>query len=442
LNFNPKYILLLAVFATMLAYICLGYLFPRENFTMLLGFYSLAFLSFVLLHKNETVSEKQLFSLGILFRLLFLFGTPFWSQDFNRFIWDGNLIIDGLNPYLNTPNQIINATTINNAQELFSKMGTLSATHYSNYPPVNQLFFAVSSFFAAPSIFMTAFIFKVLIVFSDIGIYHFGRKILLFLNQNPKKIFLYFLNPLIIIELTGNLHFEGVMLFFFVVGLYFFIIEKWRLAAVFIALSISTKLLPLLLLPFFYQKLGFKKSVCFNSIVIGISALTFVPFLTPKLFSNYTETIGLWFTNFEFNASIYYLVREIGFYVKGYNIIGIVGKITPVLAIAIILYFALFRTNKKPADLFANALIALSIYFFISTTVHPWYLVNLVFLSIFTRFKFPIIWSYLIVLSYFAYSQIQFKENYFLLFVEYSIVFGLVVYELFFSQKKHHVNIR
>lgn len=426
----------------MLAYICLGYLFPRENFIKLFIFYSIAFLSFVFLYKNETVSEKQLFGLGILFRLLFLFGTPFWSQDFYRFIWDGNLIVDGLNPYLNTPNQIIKTTAINNALELHNKMGILSASHYSNYPPINQFFFAVSSFFGNHSIFITVVILKVFIICSDIGIYYFGRKILLFLNQKRKKIFLYFLNPLIIIELTGNLHFEGVMLFFFTVGLYLFFKEKLILAAIFIALSISTKLLPLLLLPFFYQKLGFKKSVCFYSIVIGISALTFVPFLTPKLFSNYTETIGLWFTNFEFNASIYYLVREIGFYVKGYNTIGIIGKVTPIVTLLIILIFALYRSNKKPADLFANALIALSIYFFISTTVHPWYIVNLVFLSIFKRFKFPIIWSYLIILSYFAYSQIPFKENYFLLFVEYSIVFGVLILELFFSQKKQLINGR
>ena len=151
---------------------------------------------------------------------------PFWSQDFYRFIWDGNLIVDGTNPYLNTPNQIINATTINNAQELYNKMGTLSASHYSNYPPINQLFFAISSFFGNHSIFISALILKLIILFSDIGNYHYGKKILLLINQNPKKIFLYFLNPLVLIELTGNLHFEGVMLFFFVVGLYLFLKEQ------------------------------------------------------------------------------------------------------------------------------------------------------------------------------------------------------------------------
>lgn len=436
MNFKQKYSYLFFVVATVVAYVYLGYFIPRENFIALFGLYTLSFLSFVHLYKNDSITEKNLFTLGILFRVIFLFGIPFWSQDFYRFIWDGNLVVNGLNPYLNTPNQIIGSTTINNAQELLTKMGTLSASHYSNYPPINQLFFAISSFVGNNSIFVTAFVLKLIILFSDIGIYHFGKKILTLLNQNPKKIFLYFLNPLIIIELTGNLHFEGVMLCCFAVGLYLFLKEKWMLAAVFVALSIATKLLPLLLLPFFYQKLGFKKSVYFYTIVLLLSIGTFIPFLSPELISNYTDTIGLWFTNFEFNASIYYVVREIGFYIKGYNIIGIVGKISPIITILIILFFSLFKTNKKSSDLVTHALIALSLYFFISTTVHPWYIVNLVFLTVFTRYKFPIVWSFLVVLSYFAYSQIPFKENYVILILEYSIVFGILIFELFMNNKK------
>jgi alpha-1,6-mannosyltransferase len=439
LNFFKKNSFLFAIIISGIACLFLAYFISRDNFTALFSCYSVAFLGFVLFYSTNQ-KTNYLFTTGVVLRILFFFGIPFWSQDFYRFIWDGNLLTSGINPYLQTPNELLESVYISNSEGLYAKMGSLSASHYSNYPPINQLFFAFCSFFGNNSIFISALLLKLIILFSDIGIYHYGKKILLFLNQNPKKIFLYFLNPLVVIELTGNLHFEGVMLFFFVVGLYLFLKERWILAAVFIALSISTKLLPLLLLPFFYQRLGFKRSIYFFSIIIGISAVTFVPFISQKLISNYTETIGLWFTNFEFNASIYYLVREIGFYVKGYNIIRIVGKITPIITLLVILYFAIFNTNKKPSDLFANALITLSIYFFISTTVHPWYAVNLVFLSIFTRFKFPIIWSYLIILSYFAYSQIPFKENYFLLFIEYSIVFSVFIYEFFFVQKKDIYN--
>lgn len=431
---NPK-LPLIPVFASIIAYVSLGYFVPREHFVALFSFFSIAFFSFIFLYTNDSFSERKLFILGIVFRVLFLFCLPFWSQDFYRFIWDGNLVVNGINPYLLTPNELINSIQIPNVQELYTNMGSLSASHYSNYPPVNQLFFAATCFFSFGSIAVSVLIFKLFIIFSDVGIYYFGRKILVSLNQNPKKIFLYFLNPLIIIELSGNLHFEGVMLFFFVLGLYLFIIEKWLFAAVFIAFSIATKLLPLLLLPFFYQRLGFKKSVAFYTVTIAVLGATFLPFVAPALISNYYETIGLWFTNFEFNASIYYLFRKVGFYFTGYNIIGIIGKISPVVMLVIVLLFALVRKNISYVSFFENTLLALSLYFFISTTVHPWYVVNLVFLSLFSRFKFPIIWSYFVVLSYFAYSQIPFKENYIILILEYSIVFCVLFFEIFKSDK-------
>lgn len=415
------------ILATVIAYIALGYYVPRSEFSSLLGFYSIAFVGFLVLLKNQSNNTTALFYIGILFRLLFFFGIPFWSQDFYRFIWDGNLILNGFNPYLNTPNEIIDTTTIFNAKELYQNMGSLSAKHYSNYPPLNQLFFAIASWVGGSSIFVTVLGLKTILLFADIGIYHIGKKVLLLLNQDPNKIFFYFLNPLVIIELTANCHFEGVMLFFFLLGIYFFWQNKNWLAAVFISLSIITKLLPLLLLPFFYQKLGFKKSLGFYSIILGFTILSFIPFLSEELIANYTKTIGLWFTNFEFNASIYYVIREIGFYYKGYNIIGSVGKITPIITILVVLFFALVRKNKNLNDFFANSLVALAIYFFISTTVHPWYAINLILLAVFTNHKFTLIWSYLIVLSYFAYSQNPFKENFILLLIEYGIVFVALI---------------
>lgn len=430
MNYVSKYVYSFASIASIIAYIAIAYFFPRENFIALFGCYSVAFFSFIALCKNESITEKQLFYLGIFFRALFLFGIPFWSQDFYRFIWDGNLVSQGFNPYLNTPNQIINSTSIPNAQELYNKMGVLSAAHYSNYPPINQLLFGISSYLSPNSIFCNALILKLIILVSDIGIYHFGRKILLHLHQNPKKIFLYFLNPLVIIELTANLHFEGVMLFLFTLGIYYFFKEKIIVAALFLALSISTKLLTLLLLPFFFHQLGLKKSSYFYSVILSVVLLTFLPFYSSVLVSNYSKTIGLWFTNFEFNASIYYIIREIGFYVKGYNIIQTIGKFTPFVTLLVFLYFAVFKKNKPSKHLFSNALFALSIYFFISTTVHPWYIINVVFLSLFTRFKFPVFWSYLVILSYFAYSNTPFKENYILLLIEYGLVFTILFYEL------------
>jgi alpha-1,6-mannosyltransferase len=145
---------------------------------------------------------------------------------------------------------------------------------------------------------------------------------------------------------------------------------------------------------------------------------------------NYATTIALWFVNFEFNASIYYLVRAIGFYTIGYNIIGFVGIIILLVSIAMILFFAFAKDNNSIEIIMMHSLIMLSLYFFLATTVHPWYCINLILICVFTKYKFPIVWSFFIILSYQAYSVNPFKENFYLLFIEYGFVYGVFLYEI------------
>lgn len=428
--FFAKYQVYIATILSLFAYIFLGYFFEREQFYLVLLAYSLAFLGIIMLLQTSEY-EKTFFKIGILYRILFLFSTPTLSQDFYRFIWDGHAVLSGINPYQYKPEVIINTIfSFPNADYLHDKMGSLSASHFSNYPPINQLFFVISAFLGEKSLVVSTMVLRIIIILADIGIYHYGRKILTHFNRNTENIFWYFLNPLVILELTGNLHFEGVMLFFFVAGLYYLIQNKWIIAAVFIALSISVKLLPLLLLPLFFKYLGLKKSVLFYALIIGLNVLFFLPFLNVTLVNNYVETISLWFTNFEFNASIYYLVREVGFYINGYNIIHTVGKITPIITILMVLFFALLKENKSVEDVVVKSLMIISLYLFISTTVHPWYVINLVLLSVFTKYKFPIVWSFIIILSYYAYSVFPFKENMILISTEYSIVYLILFYEI------------
>ena len=112
------------------------------------------------------------------------------------------------------------------------------------------------------------------------------------------------------------------------------------------------------------------------------------------------------------------------------------------LILVIILGIAFFRKNRTINQLLTAFLFAVSAYFFLSTTVHPWYLATPLLLCIFTRFRFPLVWSLVVVLSYTAYASPEFQENLWLVALEYLIVFGVLILELFFRKKvSHQLNI-
>ncbi len=440
--------------STIILYFFFAYFLERTQFYQFLGSYILLFGSFFYLLKYHFKNEQLLFNISILFRLVFLFATPNLSQDFYRFIWDGRMILEGLNPYLYLPENFINQHIypVHEATALYNGMGELNGSHYTNYPPINQLCFLIAAIFSSKSILGSVVVLRLLIIFADIGIIYFGKKILELLKIPTATIFWYALNPFIIIELTGNLHFEPVMLLFFIWSLYLLFKQRWIWAAILLALSISVKLIPFLFLPLFFQwfiKQDFSKTInlklpkinikslssliAFYTIVLGTTLLLFLPFYSTELINNYSNSVGLWFRNFEFNASFYYVFREIGYLFRGYNEIAVIGKIIPVLTILFVGFITFFRKNSNPKQLITAFLFALSFYYFTTTTMHPWYLASLILLSVFTKYRFPIVWSVTILLSYAAYSNEVYKENLWLVSLEYLIVYGYLIWELFFK---------
>ena len=344
---------ILIILASVIFYFVFAYQLKRPDFPKLLGLYLALFFFCFKLIQFEKWNFRLLLVAGLLFRVVFFWAEPNLSQDFYRFLWDGHLWLQGGNPYLNTPDELMALGTIQipNASALHEGMGALSARHYSNYPPLNQLFFTLAALWGGKSIMGTVIASRLILIFADIGIFYFGKKLLLFLNRSPHLIFWYFLNPLVIIELTGNLHYEGIMLFFFIWALYLLAINRWIFAAMLMGASISLKLIPLLFLPLFLKNLGWLRSFAFYILVFLVVAITLIPFYTPEFFSNYTATLRLWFSNFEFNASVFNLAKSIGaqFEIKSWELIKVYGKITPVITvIAVLLLILIVRGHHYP----------------------------------------------------------------------------------------------
>lgn len=431
---------LLAGLISVLLYGSFGYDLYRADFIKLFTLIAGLFFFAYLLIERLAAPFWLLAGIGIVSRLVFLPAIPNLSQDFYRFLWDGRLLLQGINPNLVTPETYLQAgnEVVPQALALYEGMGELNGSHYSNYPPVNQLCFVIAALLSGKSILGSAIVLRIIIILADIGILYYGKKLLESLNLPVKNIFWYFINPFIIIELTGNLHFEAVMLFFLVAGLYYLHRGRWWWAGILIGLSVSVKLIPLLLLPLFFRWFVKKKSIVsgmkklsgFYLLTLATIAVSFLPFLSSEFVSNFAATIGLWFQNFEFNASVYYIIRWIGFQTIGWNIIADVGKILPLVVLGAILLLSFFRRNDSTQQMITALVFGISIYFMLSTTVHPWYVATPLVLCIFTRYRFPVLWSGLVMLSYIAYTAAGFSENLWLVALEYVGVLVFLVYEL------------
>lgn len=407
----------------------IAFTIERSQPALLLSVYSILFLLYSL---QPRMKLSYVLGLGILFRLLFISHIPALSQDFYRFLWDGQLQALGISPYAHTPEfwmeQGLNFPL---QAELFQGMGDLSASHYSNYPPLSQYLFWIAVSLFPKSLMGQLISLRSLLLLADLLLFFFGSKLLKLLKLAPERIAFYFLNPLIILELSGNLHFEGLMWSLFVVGLYYsFQTKRFGLSILAFAGAIVTKLLPLLVLPLYWQRLGWKKSLGVGISTATLCLLSSLPYWTAAGGWHYWESVQLWFNRFEFNGSIYRLVRWWGFEIYGYNIIRQLGKITPFLLIGVVAGVSLLANNRTQRSLIKNMLGVLTFYLLTATTVHPWYLTGLVVFGVFSGYCYPLLWSGSVVLSYLAYGPESVYENPWILSLEYFPVYGLLIYEI------------
>jgi len=418
--------------------VCFGYFLERENFQHLAILFGVGFalyLFFVVTTSDKKETDILLW-ISLAFRLIFIVAVPSLSDDYFRFIWDGKLFVNGFNPYLFIPSEIINtdlAKTAGLTQELYD--GLNSPNYYTVYPPINQLIFSLGGFFSKFGMLAGIVAIRVPIIIAEVFILKYIRRLLKLLYLPHHYVLWYALNPLVIVELSGNLHFEGMMMLCVLVGVYWLMQNKWRGAAFWWAMAISIKLMPVLFFPVLIKRLGIVKSVWFYIVTALVLAFTFLPFLDQKLIEHIFSSVDLYFRNFEFNASIYYVIRWLGFKTVGYNIIQKLGPILSITTFLLVMRVYFYK-NKSWEDVFKKMLFAYTIYLLLATTIHPWYVINLVLLTVFVRnYRFAIVWSVMVLLSYSAYMSESYAENMVLIALEYIVVIGWLGVELFCRKK-------
>lgn len=356
--------------------------------------------------------------MGLGLRLALLIAVPNLSDDFYRFIWDGRLIGAGINPFAELPVFYHENPALAPAGITRSLLENLNSPEYFTiYPPVMQLVFWISTAFSDQEL-VSIIIMRLVILLAETGTMWLMIKILKLTRQNESTLAWYAFNPLVILELTGNLHFEGLMIFFLMLMIYSFQKQKLNRSAISLGLAVLTKLNPLIFAPMLIRKLNTAKLSKYYLLLAVVALLGFMPLISPDLIDGLSQSIGLYFQKFEFNASIYYLVRYIGFQIKGYNIIATAGKILSIAAFAGIMIYSL--SNKcKYNHLPQNMLWIYLIYLLLATIVHPWYVTPLMALMLFTPYRWPVLWSFSIFFTYINYQSGGYYENLWVVAIEY-----------------------
>lgn len=451
-------------FAVSLAFagltVFLGYFARRTDFLPFIAAYGIFFGLYVwllFLRKKSTATDFRWYAwLGVGLRVILLFSIPHFSDDFYRFLWDGRLTAAGYHPFIHTPAYFI-ANHIEIAgitPELFSKLN--SPAYYTVYPPLCQAVFALAAVVSPTGEWAGVLVMKLLLLACEAGTIF---QLAVAGSNNPwryprdggRMAVLYALNPLLILEIVGNCHFEGLMIFCLVAGVRALEQNRARVAAVFWALATAAKLLPLMFLPILFRYLGREKRIGFLSLFALLSLVLFAPLL--GVLPNIASSLDLYFRQFQFNASVYYLLRAFGFLLKGYDVGETLGPMLGLATVAGVVMIARKVSTApghspegmaaiapgaevKVAGIAASGLgltdallLALMLQLSLSAAVHPWYATVPLALGIMAGRRFPVWWSGLVALSYSHYSGGGFQENYWLIALEYSALWGLILLE-------------
>ena len=423
-------------FIFFLAILSIGNLIQREQSWNLLFAYISAFVSYLFIIQ-EKESFRLLVGIGILTRISLFFSLPSLSDDIYRFIWDGTLLSNGIHPFDQLPGYYLdqNIPGINNA--LYEKLN--SPQYFTIYPPINQLIFWLSATIGNGNWLVSTNTIRTLLLVADLASLWMIGQILKQLNKSTNLALWLFLNPLLILEFVGNGHFEGFVLFFLLAGIYWFQKSKNMLSASGLGLAIGTKLLPLIYLPAVFLA-GLRNKKWHISIIAGfIAVISLLPMLNSSFITGMQNSLNLYFQKFEFNASIYFIAREIGFWLYGYNKIAEIGPLLSILSLLAILGISVFASVKK-WSLAKAFLFILFTYLLFATTVHPWYTIPLIAFGILSGYYFTIVWSLMIFVTYLGYSESGFHLSNWLVLLEYLVVSIVLILEL--RKKIHHNDLK
>jgi hypothetical protein len=410
---------------------------------------------------------------AFLFRLLLLFTMPSLSDDIYRYIWDGHLINQGINPY-SFP---VNDPSLDSFQIPFRELVN-HTWMASPYLPAAQLFFMMVTRLAPQSIIA----FQVITTFLDLLTGWLIMDILGFLKLPRANVLIYLWNPLIAIEFAHSAHMDAWMLFLTMLSFWLIVrvypgapngLRINYLSAAALAAATLTKGLMILLAPLYLRRWKFKSVILFITLFI-IPCLLFASsagfgWSGALDGSGVFGAFRIYLNQWNFNSSLYHWLETslTGVRTSGAVPINdttrvpiqIAKMISVILLISAVnltalLAWRLDNPNRssyrfRSITLLRLAVIPMGAYLITSTTVHPWYVAVVIpFLPFlmhspneetsYERFVWPFLYlSCAVVFSYLTYiNPEEFHEFYWVRVIEYIPFYILLLWAVIASLKE------
>lgn len=382
---------------------------------------------FVLL-KNESSTRLAytLIAVGILFRLTALFYPPTASDDINRYIWDGKVQANGINPYRYAPAD--SSLNFLHSENLPSKVNFPRMK--SIYPPVAQVIF-----FASYKLFGESYLgYKLFLFIFEILSIILVLVLLRQLRRPESFVGLYALCPLPVMQFMIDGHVDALGIPFLILSIILFFRRKKFWFFLVLGLSISTKLIAGMILPYTAYELERKwiKKLLACIIVLLFFALTYVPYITGGVFP--FEALMTFSTNWTFNGSAF----SVFFDILGDNQKARLVSAALFIVAGVYIFFRHEGVMEKMYMIFFA-------FFLLSPTVHPWYLTWLaVLLPLSFRWS-GVLFVALVSLANYVVSGYILKGVWqmpvFILLAEYMPVYIMLVWEFLrgrrFTSKWH-----
>ena len=322
---------------------------------------------------KRCTTVRRVLIVGVLLRAIFFPLGGELSDDYHRYLWDGALVREGINPFQQLPSGMAASghrfVDSGNHRDWLQKMN--SPNYQSIYPPVSQFCFAVAGTGGYWGL-------KILFALAELGALLFLARVV-----DARRLMLYAWNPLLILETWGQPHTEALALLGLALALWAWTRHRSaQVATAGIVLAAWVKLFPLLLLPFLWRRVERQSRWRCLILAGGVSFLLWLPFLSAETFSNLFESSHLYMLSFEFNAGPYYALkyltttamRALGWLGENQDTSKVVGPLMRAVFFCGLLW--LWRLKGKPqrGD-FSHDLSAFVVLFLITfVNLHPWYL--------------------------------------------------------------------